>query len=133
MDIMDMDVLRERLASNRVAIAKDLEPKKYWNYLYQGGIFDLDDIDDLKAEKGRKNMTEALLGKVERSGANGIAIFVQTLSQIQPHLFELLQRELPREQLGTQVQGGNKPKQKFNKALMIVISDRQMPLLLTKC
>lgn len=100
-----MDRLGERLARNRVAIARDLEPKKYWDYLYQEGVFDLDDIDELKAEKGRKNMTDALLGKVERSGPGGIAVFAKTLKQKQPHLFEVLQSELPSEPLATQVQG----------------------------
>lgn len=129
-----MDLLGERLARNRVAIARDLEPKKYWDYLYQEGVFDLDDIDELKAEKGRKNMTDALLGKVERSGPGGIAVFVETLEQKQPHLFELLQRELPSEPLATQVQGGNVLicKREFNTALIIVICDRPMPLLLKK-
>lgn len=89
---MDSFHLGGRLIKNRIAILKDLEPSKYWNYLYQEGIFDMDDMDEVKAEKTRKKKAEALLEKVERSGPEGIAIFTDTLRQIQPHLYDLLQR-----------------------------------------
>ena len=44
-----------RLRVNRVAILKDLEPKKHWNYLIQEGVLDYDDLDELKAKKKNKN------------------------------------------------------------------------------
>ena len=83
--------LAEGLRRNRKAILRDLDPSKSWNYLYQEGIFDLDDLDEVKAEKTRKKKAEALLEKVEHSGPEGIAVFAQTLRESQPHLFDLLQ------------------------------------------
>ena len=85
-----------RLIANREAILKDLEPSKYWNYLYQEGIFDEDDIDDVKTLRTRKQRAEELLAKVQRSGPTQIAVFLNALNNTQPHLYELLQREVNR-------------------------------------
>ena len=103
---MDSFHLGGRLIKNRIAILKDLEPSKYWNYLYQEGIFDMDDMDEVKAEKTRKKKAEALLEKVERSGPEGIAIFTDTLRQIQPHLYDLLQRIGDSHEEGQQIPKG---------------------------
>lgn len=43
-----------RVRINRFAILKDLENKKYWNYLIQEGILDYDDLDELKAKKKKQ-------------------------------------------------------------------------------
>ena len=91
-----------RLRANFDAILKDLEPSKYWNYLYQEGIFDEDDMDDVKTLRTRKKQAEELLGKVQRSGPEKITVFVNALNNTQPHLYELLQREIPGEQLQRQ-------------------------------
>ena len=99
-----------RLRGNRVAILKDLEPKKHWNYLIQEEVLDYDDLDDLKAEKTRKARAELLLGKVLLAGARKIHIFVDSLSIYQPHLYELLQRDLPERlqgQQGNYIESGN--------------------------
>ena len=99
-----------RLRGNRVAILKDLEPKKHWNYLIQEGVLDYDDLDELKAEKTRKARAELLLRKVLLSGARKINIFVMSLSIYQPHLHELLQRDLPetlQRQQGNYIESGN--------------------------
>ena len=99
-----------RLRGNRVAILKDLEPKKHWNYLIQEGVLDYDDLDELKAEKTRKARAELLLRKVLLSGARKIDIFVMSLSIYQPHLHELLQRDLPetlQRQQGNYIESGN--------------------------
>lgn len=99
-----------RLRGNRVAILKDLEPKKHWNYLIQEGVLDYDDLDDLKAEKTRKARAELLLGKVLLTGVRKINIFVKSLSIHQPHLYELLQRDLPetlQRQQGNYIESGN--------------------------
>ena len=99
-----------RLRGNRVAILKDLEPKKHWNYLIQEGVLDYDDLDELKAEKTRKARAELLLRKVLLAGARKINIFVMSLSIYQPHLHELLQRDLPetlQRQQGNYIESGN--------------------------
>ncbi|CAH3026111.1 unnamed protein product [Porites evermanni] len=87
-----MDV---RLTLHRVAIVKDLEPKKHWNYLIQEGVLNDDDLEELKAEKTRKAQAELLIAKVLRAGRQNIDVFVNSLSIYQPHLCELLQSNLP--------------------------------------
>ena len=91
-----------RLRGNYDAIVRDLDPQKYWNLLYQEGVFEFDDMDEVKAEKGRKNQAEMLLAKVQRSGPRNIAVFVKALNTSQPHLFELLQTEVPEERIQRQ-------------------------------
>lgn len=102
-----MDV---RLTLNRVAILKDLEPKKHWNYLIQEGVLDYDDLDELKAEKTRKAQGELLIEKVLRAGRQNVDVFVDSLNIYQRHLFELLQRDLPerlQRQQGNYIASGN--------------------------
>ena len=99
--------LAEGLRRNRKAILKDLDPSKSWNYLYQEGIFDLDDIEEVKAERTRKKKAEALLEKVEHAGPVGIAVFAETLRESQRHLFDLLQSFInDTGSYGSQLQAG---------------------------
>ena len=95
---MEAIVTGATLARNRVDLVKNLEPPKYWNYLYQEGVFDSDDVDDVKAERTRKRQAEAMLEKLERLPPAKLAVFCTVLNQIQPHLSEMLQREPPPEQ-----------------------------------
>ena len=102
-----MDV---RLRFNHVDILKDLEPEKHWNYLIQEGVLDYDDLEELKAENTRKARGELLIGKVSRAGARKINVFVDSLRIYQPHLYELLQRDVPerlRRQQGNYIESGN--------------------------
>lgn len=94
------------LRRNRVKLAKNLEPSKYWNYLYQESVFDADDVDEVKAEKTRKKQAEAMLEKLERLPPAKLTAFLTVLNQVQPHLYELLQREPPPEQRALQTQSG---------------------------
>ena len=99
--------LAKGLRRNRKAIIRDLDPSKSWNYLYQEEIFDLDDIEEVKAERTRKKKAEALLEKVERSGPDGMAIFAESLRQSQRHLFDLLQSFInDTGSYGSQLQAG---------------------------
>jgi len=105
-DRREMDV---RLTLNRVAILKDLEPKKHWNYLIQEGVLDYDDLEELKAEKTRKARGELLIEKVLRAGRQNVDVFMNSLSIYQRHLYELLQRDLPerpRRQQGNYIESG---------------------------
>ena len=98
------------LTSNRVAIVKDLEPKKHWNYLIQQGVIDDDDLDELKAEKTRKARAELLIEKVLRAGRQNVDFFVKSLGIYQRHLYELLQGDLPerlQRQQGNYIESDN--------------------------
>ena len=103
---MEVFISGTMLARNRVALAKNLEPSKYWNYLYQESVFDADDVDDVKAEKTRKKQAELMLEKLERLPPEKLTHFLIVLNKVQPHLCELLQREPPPEQRVPQTQSG---------------------------
>lgn len=83
-----------RLKKNYTAILRDLEPKKVVNILYEKDVFDSDDMEEVKCEKTRKKQAEVLLQKVDNLGDIEVAIFVNSLQQIQRHLYELLQRQV---------------------------------------
>lgn len=93
-----------RLQKNYTAILRDLEPKKVVNILFQDEVFDSDEMDEVKCEKTRKKQAEVLLDKVSRLGERDIAIFVNSLRQTQRHLYDLLQRPVPGEELQAQIQ-----------------------------
>ena len=96
-----------RLQRNYTAILQDLEPKKVVNILFQEEVFDADDMADVKCEKTRKKQAEVLLEKLDNQGHSKVAIFVHALRKIQPHLYELLQTQVPGEEealIASQVQ-----------------------------
>lgn len=100
----------DRLTLHRVDIVKDLEPKKHWNYLIQERVLNDDDLEELKAEKTRKARAELLIAKVLRAGRQNIDVFVNCLRIYQPHLYELLQSNLPerlQRQQGNYIEFGN--------------------------
>lgn len=95
-----------RLQKNYRAILRDLEPKKVVNVLYEKDVFDADDMEEVKCEKTRKKQAEVLLQKVDNLGDYEVAIFVNSLQQIQRHLYDLLQREVEMVQSQNQVNAG---------------------------
>ena len=103
---METFITGATLARNRVALAKNLEPSKYWDHLYQQNVFDADDVEEVKAEETRKEQAEAMLEKLERKPPEQLTPFLTVLNQVQPHLFELLQRGPPPEQRIQQTQSG---------------------------
>lgn len=80
-----------RLKKNYEKVLEDLEPKKLVNRLYQEEVFDLDEKDEVMAEKTRKDRANVLLGKIQRAGDHNMVIFVNALQRTQRHLYELLQ------------------------------------------
>ena len=90
-------MLRYRLEKNYRAILRDLEPGKVLPYLFQEGIFDLDDKDEVNAEKTRKKKAEVLLDKLQREGPRALEVLVSALRQKQPHLAGILETPVPGE------------------------------------
>ena len=86
-----------RLQSNYTAVIKDLEPEKVLDYLFQDGIVDLDDMDDVKSEKTRKKRAVTLIEKVLRSGSQSLECFINALGKTQTHLYDLLQQPIANE------------------------------------
>lgn len=118
-----------RLTLHRVAIVKDLEPKKHWNYLIQERVLNDDDLEELKAEKTRKAQAELLIAKVSRAGRQNIDVFVNSLSIYQPHLYQLLQSNLPerlQRQQGNYIESGNRTE-------VVFVKGSRFEVLLKRC
>lgn len=94
-----------RLQKKYEAIRRDLEPEKILGYLYQEEVIDLDDMDEVKAEKTRKKKAEQLIEILQRKGREdpslrAMEVFVEVLEQRQPHLARILQTEIDGECYG---------------------------------
>ncbi|XP_031561650.1 uncharacterized protein LOC116297544 [Actinia tenebrosa] len=76
---------------------EDLEPRKLLGYLYQEGMFDEDDMDEVRDERTRKKQAEALLSMLGRRPVQAYEILVNGLIETQPHLAKLLQTPIPGE------------------------------------
>lgn len=88
-----------RLRKKRDKVLRDLEPRKILNLLYQDEVFELEDMEEVKAEGARNIQANILLDKILRSGDENIAKFVNALKKTQQHLYKLLQNPVPGEEL----------------------------------
>ncbi|KAK3730093.1 hypothetical protein QZH41_003641 [Actinostola sp. cb2023] len=97
---MEPEIYKFRLRKNYTTIVRDLEPKKVVGYLYQDGIFDEDDMDEVRDERTRKKQAESLLSMLDRRGKEGYPVLVNALEETQPHLANILKTPIPNENLG---------------------------------
>lgn len=67
-------------------------------YLYQEGVFDEDDMDEVRDVRTRKRQAETLLSMLSRRDVQGYNVLVMALSEAQPHLAKLLQTPIPDEE-----------------------------------
>lgn len=91
-----------RLQKRYEAIRRDLEPDRILGYLYQEEVIDIDDMDEVKAEKTRKKKAEQLLdilqGKMREDPSHkAMEVFVNVLEQRQPHLARILKTQVDGE------------------------------------
>ena len=81
---------RTLLQKNRVALVKDLEPRKILNHL--GQILDGDDREEVSTCRTRVDQAETLLDLLPKKGPDAFECFVRALLSKQRHLGELLLR-----------------------------------------
>ena len=69
-----------------VELVKDLEPEPLLLHLYQKGIIDQDDMDEIRSKKIRKDVNEDLIFKLMRRGPEAFPNLVKGLQRKQPFL-----------------------------------------------
>ena len=74
---------RDLLRKNRIALAKDLEPKYLLGHLFQHGVISENDMERIKAEKTRTSQAEKLLDTLPRRGPKAFGVFWDTLYEIE--------------------------------------------------
>ena len=69
-----------------VELVKDLEPEPLLLHLYQKGIIDQDDMDEIRSKKIRKDVNKDLIFKLMRRGPEAFPNLVEGLQRKQPFL-----------------------------------------------
>ena len=76
-----------------VELVKDVEPEPLLLHLYQKGIIDQDDMDEIRSKKIRNKVNQDLIFKLMRRGPEAFPILVEGLQRKQPFLACLLLKE----------------------------------------
>ena len=76
-----------------VELVKDVEPEPLLLHLYQKGIIDQDDMDEIRSKKIRNKVNQNLIFKLMRRGPEAFPILVEGLQRKQPFLACLLLKE----------------------------------------
>lgn len=78
------DKHRNILRRNRSALSKDLEPTKILHHLVD--VLDVQDEENIKAKKTRKEASHELLDMLPRRGPKAFGVFKEALRKKQPDL-----------------------------------------------
>lgn len=84
---------RKLLQKHRIAIAKDLEPRRVFANLASLDTFTADDEDEVKSLPSRSQRVEKLLDILPRKGEGAFECFVRALEKGFPHLAKPLIEE----------------------------------------
>ena len=74
-------------------LVEDLDPEKLLRYLFHKEVIDVDDMDEIRSWRVRKDVSEALIHKLMRKGPEAFPELVEGLQQKQPFLACLLLKE----------------------------------------
>ena len=87
-----------RIQKSYVQLLRHLQPSKILPELFQEQILDLDDMDEVNAEKTRKKRAEKLVKMILQSGRErALPVFVTSLQDSHPRLAQLLHEPVPGE------------------------------------
>ena len=82
----------EAIRSNRVALVKTIDVRDILSYLIQNKIISLDEQEEIKSYRTRRERVEALIDKLPSKGPKGFTVFVQSLSEDYEDLSRSLQK-----------------------------------------
>ncbi|XP_032238419.2 caspase-3 [Nematostella vectensis] len=87
---------RNLLRKNRVALARDLEPREVLNYIFQEGVFSERDIETVNSLTTRQAQAERILDILPRRGPRAFPVFCDALyqSEANTHLALILQANI---------------------------------------
>lgn len=74
-------------------LVKDLDPEKLLRYLFHKEVIDVDDMDEIRSWRVRKDVSEALIHKLMRKGPEAFPELVEGLQKKQTFLACLLLKE----------------------------------------
>lgn len=74
-------------------LVKDLDPEKLLRYLFHKEVIDVDDMDEIRSWRVRKDVSETLIHKLMRKGPEAFPELVEGLQKKQPFLACLLLKE----------------------------------------
>ena len=87
-----------RIRKCYIQLLRHLEPSKILPELFQEEILDLDDMEEVNAEKTRKKRAAKLLKMILESGRErALPVFVTSLQKSHPRLAQLLHEPVPGE------------------------------------
>ena len=87
-----------RIRKSYVQLSRELQPSKILPELFQEEILDLDDMEEVNAEKTRKKRAAKLLKMILQSGKErALPVFVISLQKSHPRLAQLLHEPVPGE------------------------------------
>lgn len=84
----------EVFRSNRVALVKTIDVRDILDYLIQCKIISIDEQDEIKSHRTRRERVEALIDKLHMKGSRGFDVFVKALSEDYEDLSKSLQKGL---------------------------------------
>ena len=88
-------VWKFRIQKSYVQISRELQPSKILPLLFQEEILDLDDMEEVNAEKTRKKRAAKLLEMILESGRErALPVFVTSLQNSHPRLAQLLHEKM---------------------------------------
>lgn len=94
---------KDILNTSRVEIVEDLLVDDVLNFLRSKMVFDLDDTELIRAEKTSRRQAEKLLDLLETKSDAAFYNFCESLEEPYPHLVELLQDNLRKPRLVSDV------------------------------
>lgn len=94
---------KDILNTSRVEIVEDLLVDDVLNFLRSKMVFDLDDTELIRAEKTSRRQAEKLLDLLETKSDAAFYNFRESLEEPYPHLVELLQDNLRKPRLVSDV------------------------------
>lgn len=92
---MSGEDFRQTLRKNYVQLTEELEVNKVVIRLYERGVLDIEDQEDIEGEPNRTEKAKKLLGMLMRRGEEIFVKFCEVLGELssQKHLEKLLRRQ----------------------------------------
>lgn len=89
----DLSYSKNFVTQHRALLLEELEPTKTADYLLQHGILEVDDHDEIEAEKSRSKKAEMILKNLNGKSPYCLKIFVRVLTLSNPDILSMLQEE----------------------------------------
>ena len=90
MDTVHSDILSQ----NRTYLLDNLELRRLMDYLLEDGVINVDGIEKIQAEQGRRDQARAFLNRLDKCGPDAFDYFIKALEKTQAFIAEKLNNDL---------------------------------------